>query len=430
MHMNAPGILKRHRLLILVLLIISVGFYLRFWHFERAIPFSWDQGRDAFAVRDLLNGKLPLRGPRTGVGDFYLGPAYYYLLAPFYLISNLDPDGANYFNMVVNVLTFIVIYWVTKRVFSKKIALLALFFYAFSRHAIASSMVPWNVSLVPGLVILILFCLFQLLNGKYKYLVAIASLAGFFFHIHFTAVFLPLIILPYLVLAFFRNKVEVFKWSLISLPFFLVWFVPTVVESLMNYNDNYYRFLTFLKTFAMGFHFQFMVYRLPDSLIQFAALLNNKAIESLKYVIPLVFAIVVIFREKKRDTQVFLLLLLMWFLVPLFGFTLFKGHVTDYYYLINFPIAIIIISYLIEKVINLKVLVINVLVFGLLAVYFFTNTSSFWNKPISGGLYKQKFDVLGLIDGGEKVPYLEGDMKSYLYTIWFFDKKPKPPIFH
>lgn len=67
---------------------ICVGIYLRFWQFEHAISFGWDQGRDAFAVRDLLHGKFLLKGPRTGVGDFYLGPAYYYLLAPFYLISH------------------------------------------------------------------------------------------------------------------------------------------------------------------------------------------------------------------------------------------------------------------------------------------------------------------------------------------------------
>ncbi|MEX2028249.1 MAG: glycosyltransferase family 39 protein [Candidatus Curtissbacteria bacterium] len=418
------NVIIKYRYQLLIGVIILVALYLRFWHIDRVVPYTWDQGRDSWVVRDLLRGNFPLRGPRTGVGDFYLGPAYYYLLAPFYFISDLDPIGAQYFNIAANVVTLILLYWVTEKIFSRRTAFAALFLYAFSLHTISGSMIPWNVSLVPALTIAIIFCLYRVLSGNYKYLVAVAALAGFAFHIHFTAVFLPFVILPYLIIATFRGKTKFLKWSLVSLPFFVVWFVPTIVESLITYNDNYYRFVNFLKTFLMGFHARFMFYRLSDSLIQFAAVINFRAIEFIKYIIPLVF-IVVAAVDKRPKVKINSLLMATWFLVPLLGFTLYKGHVTDYYYLINLPVVIIILAYLIDKVFSLKMMVLNITMIIGLAVYFLVNTNRFWSKPDTGGLYRQKMDVGAVIDGRERIGYTEGDIKSYLYTIWVEDGRTR-----
>ncbi|MCR4260991.1 MAG: hypothetical protein NUV69_00810 [Candidatus Curtissbacteria bacterium] len=67
--------------LILLIAIIAIGIYLRFYNYENEFRFGWDQSRDAWIVRDILEGQPVLKGPRVGVGDFYLGPAYFYLLA-------------------------------------------------------------------------------------------------------------------------------------------------------------------------------------------------------------------------------------------------------------------------------------------------------------------------------------------------------------
>lgn len=420
---NAYAIIAPFRFQLLIILIILVALYLRFWQIDRVVPYTWDQGRDSWVVRGLLVGEFPLRGPRTGVGDFYLGPAYYYLLAPFYVISDLDPIGAQYFNITVTIVTLLLLWWVTEKIFSRRTAFAALFLYAFAFHTISGSMIPWNVSLVPALTIAIIFCLYRILSGNCKYLIAAAALTGFAFHIHFTAVFLPFIILPYLIIAALAGKTEFRKWSLVSLPFFVVWFVPTVVESLTTYNDNYWRFVNFLKTFLMGFHGRFMLYRLSDSLIQFAAVINFRAIDFAKYIIPLVF-IVVAARDRRPKVRTNSLLLVTWFLVPLIGFTLYKGHVTDYYYLINLPVVIIIFAYLIDKVFSLKMMVLTAVMIIGLAVYFLVNTSRFWSKPdTAAGLYRQKMDVGAVIDGGGRLGYTEGDIKSYLYTIWVEDHK-------
>src|SRR3954464_6261879 len=42
-----------------------------------------DQGTDMLVLRDLVeHGDVPLLGPRTSIGSFHHGVAYYWLLAP------------------------------------------------------------------------------------------------------------------------------------------------------------------------------------------------------------------------------------------------------------------------------------------------------------------------------------------------------------
>jgi len=62
-------IIKKYYWLLAFILIILVGFYLRFYGIESSQDFGWDQGRDAWLVRDIIVKKIVvLNGPRTGVG--------------------------------------------------------------------------------------------------------------------------------------------------------------------------------------------------------------------------------------------------------------------------------------------------------------------------------------------------------------------------
>ena len=56
--------------------------------------FYYDQGRDALVIWDLIkNGKMFLIGPTTGVEGIFLGPGFYYLLAPWYWLGGEIPFG-------------------------------------------------------------------------------------------------------------------------------------------------------------------------------------------------------------------------------------------------------------------------------------------------------------------------------------------------
>lgn len=83
--------LKKNWLLISILII---GAFLRLYKIDGYMTFLGDEGRDVIIVRNLLVNADPiLIGPGTSVGGMYLGPLYYYFMAPFLLLANFSPVG-------------------------------------------------------------------------------------------------------------------------------------------------------------------------------------------------------------------------------------------------------------------------------------------------------------------------------------------------
>lgn len=405
--------IKKNWPYICLLLIVAVGHYLRFYNIENTFAFGWDQGRDAWEVRDILDGKHSLKGPRVGVGDFYLGPAYFYLLAPFYFLTNGDPMAANYFNMIVNIFNITTIYFVVSRLFSIRSGLLAAFLFSVSAYAIGKTMVPWNVSPIPGVSILIFYSLHQLTQNKLKWIYPLSSLTGLFFHLHFTAVFLPVIYLP--VLFFISRKTTFLKHLAFSAPLFLIWIIPSLAAEIGTSHENYFRFKHFIRDYFIGFHLRFMLYRLPDSLIQIQALLDPFFGLAKFAVLPIFVAST--FLEKDRKLRTLGLLVPMWFIVPLLGFTLYGGPISDYYFFLNFSIAILIVAYFIDRFLRWHGWFRHPTVVLLVILFAYSNTKDLWIKPYTGGLEAQKKQAETAFASGDKVSYKEGDIVSYLYTL-------------
>src|SRR3989338_7032675 len=78
--------------------ILLLGAFLRLYKIDQYMTFLGDEGRDAIIVRRLLVNFDPiLIGPGTSIGNMYLGPIYYYLIAPFLLLANFSPVGPSVF---------------------------------------------------------------------------------------------------------------------------------------------------------------------------------------------------------------------------------------------------------------------------------------------------------------------------------------------
>ena len=78
-------------LLLIVILIISA--FMRLYRIRDYIVFLGDEGRDVIVVRNILHGDLTLLGPTASVGGFYLGPIYYYMMAPFLWLARIAGAG-------------------------------------------------------------------------------------------------------------------------------------------------------------------------------------------------------------------------------------------------------------------------------------------------------------------------------------------------
>jgi len=406
---------------VIFLLILAVGMYLRFYRIEYVESFEWDQVRDSWVVRNILMGDYALLGPRTGIGHFHLPPLYYYFLAPFFYIWKLDPVALNYFNMLMNVINFVIIYKVTKNIFNEKAGLFVSLIYAVSHYLIGVNRVPWNVTLMPGVAALIFYGITQIYKERYKWVFGVWALSGFYFNLHFTAVFVTLIVLVSLMGV--KDKVKVVKYSLFSLPLYFVWLIPTIIYFIQG-GDDFLKFQDFWNVYYIGLHFRFMLHRLSFALVQFDSILYYSGFKLLKFVLPAIYGIWIVFFEKDSWKKLLGYLISLWFIIPLIGFTLYGGPLSEYYFLYNSVMVLYVFWYLQEKLLKTRfkqIFIILLLIFW--GTYIYQNTKDLWVKPIEGGFKEQRDYVEDQLAKEGSISFSETDIRSYLFTIWGGESK-------
>src|SRR3989338_10426706 len=146
---------------ILLILIIALASFLRLYRIQDYMTFLGDEGIDVLVVYNILHGKLTLLCPTASVGGFFLGPIYYYFMAPFLLMFNYNPVGPAVMVALFGIATVYLIYRVGSEFFGKDAGFIAAFLYSISPIVIAYSRSSWNPNLMPFFSLLTLYVLYQ-----------------------------------------------------------------------------------------------------------------------------------------------------------------------------------------------------------------------------------------------------------------------------
>src|SRR3989304_2441119 len=134
----------------LLFIILGVAAFLRLYKIGDYMTFLGDEGRDAIIVRRLLvDGDLILIGPGTSIGNMYLGPLYYYLIAPSLLLANFSPIGPAVFVALLGIATVFGVYYVGREWFGRSAGLISAFLYSLSSVVIIYSRSSWNPNFMP-----------------------------------------------------------------------------------------------------------------------------------------------------------------------------------------------------------------------------------------------------------------------------------------
>lgn len=73
--------ISTHWFIIVILIILSLATFLRFYNFENRWGLSYDQARDVLVAREALKThRLPLIGPFASAGQFVYGPQWFWIL--------------------------------------------------------------------------------------------------------------------------------------------------------------------------------------------------------------------------------------------------------------------------------------------------------------------------------------------------------------
>lgn len=198
-----------------IIIILIVAAILRFWRLEALTTFSGDQGYDFLVVkRMLIDGKSTLLGPKLGpyssIGNVYLGPAYYYLIAPSLLIFNFDPIGPSILMVFLSIATVVIIYQIGLKFFSKNVAILASALYAFNAALIEQSRVALNPFSSPFFASIALLSTAQIITEKKQSVmwpVVLGLALGILFQLHYLTIALTFAVV--LTFIFFKKLKQI-----------------------------------------------------------------------------------------------------------------------------------------------------------------------------------------------------------------------------
>ncbi len=355
-------ITKNYIALILFLIILLAAF-LRLYKIADYLNFLGDEGRDVLVVYRILHGDLTLLGPRASAGDFYLGPIYYYFMAPFLFLSNYHPVGPAVMVALFGIATVYLVYKLGKEFFGVSAGLIAAFLYAVSPLVIIHSRSSWNPNVMPFFSILTLYSAYRgIKKEKLRYLVASGVFLGIAMQLHYLAIFLGGILFAYIFLSEVfgstENKIfSLFKKSIAVLSGFIIGLSPFLFFEVRHGFPNTKTIINFIfssgdvsaggkfggtinDVFFRVFGRLVTAYPPPETVS-----VREDALIAVWYYLTLALAIGSIalivselIRKFKDKNFSGLLLIFLWFFLGILFFGLYKKSIYDYYFGFMFPV--------------------------------------------------------------------------------------------
>src|ERR1035437_6294632 len=154
-----PSLVSKTNIVLLTVLILAA--FLRLYKIQDYMTFLGDEGRDVLVAYNILHGHLTLLGPTSSVGGFFLGPIYYYFMAPFLFLFNYNPVGPAVMVALFGVATVWLVYKISSEFFGKTAGLIASTLYAISPLVISYSRSSWNPNLMPFFTLLTIYVLYK-----------------------------------------------------------------------------------------------------------------------------------------------------------------------------------------------------------------------------------------------------------------------------
>lgn len=168
----------KNKALYLAALLLVLALFVRVYRLDQLLGFYFDQGRDALVIwRFWHEGNLFLAGPTTGIEGILRGGWYYWLIAPFYLLGG-NPVWAVAFLAATSVAAIALLYRLASQIGGARAGVLAVFVASFSYYIVLAS--RWLSNPTPMLFIsmLLIWGLFQILEGRKKMWILVAFLLG------------------------------------------------------------------------------------------------------------------------------------------------------------------------------------------------------------------------------------------------------------
>lgn len=231
-------------------LLVLISLFVRLYRLSYTQTFLEDEGRDLLIVKRMVDtGKPVLLGPQTSIGSMYLGPFYYYFIAPALIASSMDPIGPAILIALTGAFTVFLIFQLSSKWYGNRAGFLAAMFYALMPLPVAFTRNSWNPDLVPLVSVIIIWLVDRLRTVEKKDLklfVAIGFLTGILVQLHYMAlIFIGIYAL--LLLFWWGKSGHFFKALALTLVGFTVAMAPFFLFEIRNDWVNSQAIISFIK---------------------------------------------------------------------------------------------------------------------------------------------------------------------------------------
>lgn len=218
--------------------IFLIAVFLRFVNLEPFVTFLGDQGRDAIIVKRIITFEhLPAIGPTMSIGGVFLGPFFYYLMAPFLFISNFHPVGMAIGVALLSIIGIIGAYFIVKKLTSTIPALIFLILISFSSVNIEFARFSWNPNLLPVSTFFTLYFFYRTITNRgFLDAFLFGSFFSFSIQFHYLAILAltPILILSATHLLEKKNRVTFIKNLGMAVVAFCLFLSPFILFEIKN----------------------------------------------------------------------------------------------------------------------------------------------------------------------------------------------------
>lgn len=221
---------------ILLLLLLTGGFFLRITRLQELFVFGFDEEVIAFRSKQLIANLKPFLIGGVTPFHVHLGPLFYYFSSLLLVWPwKLNPLSWGVWAAVIATLVIFLLFGVGKKLFNERVGLLAAFFQAFSFYQILYDRHYWPLFLDPLFSLITLLSLYQIIKGKLNWVFVLSLTLAFAWQTDPTTwpLFIFVVVIWWLFSLPIRNK----KVALACL-IFLFSFFPLVIFDIRHQGAN------------------------------------------------------------------------------------------------------------------------------------------------------------------------------------------------
>ncbi|KKU15798.1 MAG: hypothetical protein UX25_C0053G0004 [Candidatus Woesebacteria bacterium GW2011_GWC2_45_9] len=409
--------------------ILLVGAFLRLYRISEYMTFLGDEGRDAIIVRRLLVNFDPiLIGPGTSIGNMYLGPLYYYLMAPALFFANYSPVGPSVQIALLGVATVFFVWYIARVWFGKTAGIIAALFYALAPTVIIYSRSSWNPNIMPFFSLLTIWGIWKFWQErKFIWLPLIGMGVAFTLQSHYLGLLLtPVVAVPWLLTFFKIRKSESVRHfvrnTIYGIILFLVLMSPIVIFDARHGWRNFAAMRTFFieRQTTVSARPWKAIPKMPELAQDITTRLlagKNETVGKITFLAMIVSAFG---------------LLCLWLAASLIGLGLYKQEIYDHYYGFFFSAPFLLLGGISQYIVQSTKDIGKIALFVVLGLLFFVNLQ---NSPLK---YPPNRQLQRSIEVAKKIEQEAGKEKFNLAVIaernyedgyqYFLEKMETPVI--